>query len=564
MKTLALSFFIVLFWGSLQAHSIEKVNKTESSIIYEASGASIDHKENETSTNHESPDESMLSPGHDNSSLMCIESEVSRLPFTKKEIQKPGFTINDAGIINISQPLGPYCGNVPSITPMVSLKNYSTSVLTSATITYQIDNGSPVDFFWTGSIAPSNAMNVSLPSFVSPIGQYTLTVYTQLPNGSPDENLANDTMSVELFAHSPVNLPDPFLEDFEGIEFDSTIYGIYPRDPDGDGFAFERTEDASGFGNGTASAVFDNFSGDPNGTLDWLFTQVYDFTNVSGAALSFDVAYARYSASYSDTLIVAISEDCSTSFTLLYNKGGSDLATAPDETNMFTPTAIQWRTENIDLSAYDGKAGIQIAFINKSGWGNRLFIDNIEITASILPVEITTFNAMPKEGFVNLNWQTASESNNEGFEVLRSKDTENWEVLGFVAGQGTSNRLQEYEYVDQAPFIGTNYYRLRQIDLDGSSEYFEIVSVDFLQESNDWNLRLVPNPVADGNMTLYYSEIKNIDATFMLFDISGRLLKQEPLFGTESTFEIEGIPPGTYFAKVIFGTEVMTEKVAVW
>ena len=96
--------------------------------------------------------------------------------------------------------------------------------------------------------------------------------------------------------------------------------------------------------------------------------------------LSFDVAYARYNAGYSDTLEVLVSIDCGQSWTSHYYKGGTDLATAADFTpDVFVPEAEEWRSEEIDLSEYLGEKNVLIRFSNINGYGQALYLDNINI-----------------------------------------------------------------------------------------------------------------------------------------------------------------------------------------
>lgn len=125
------------------------------------------------------------------------------------------------------------------------------------------------------------------------------------------------------------------------------------------------------------SAVINNRASDNTGKIDRL-RKVIDLTNFDVAQLTFDVAYARYDASKFDKLkVYAIV--CGGASTLLYDKSGSDLATAPDQTGLFTPTDCnQWRSETINLSAFAGKT-IEIVFEDVGGNGNRLFLDNILI-----------------------------------------------------------------------------------------------------------------------------------------------------------------------------------------
>ena len=125
------------------------------------------------------------------------------------------------------------------------------------------------------------------------------------------------------------------------------------------------------------SAVINNRAVDNTGKTDRL-RRLVDLSNMDVAKLTFDVAYARYDATKFDRLRVwAVS--CDDVQQLLYDKAGSNLATAPDQTALFTPAdCSQWRNETVNLSAYAGKT-VELIFENVGGWGNRLFLDNILI-----------------------------------------------------------------------------------------------------------------------------------------------------------------------------------------
>jgi hypothetical protein len=102
-------------------------------------------------------------------------------------------------------------------------------------------------------------------------------------------------------------------------------------------------------------------------------------TIASNPYLQFDVAYARWGSGYSDTLEVLASTDCGASYQSLYLKGGSDLATSPDNQSYFTPTPTEWRTDSIDLSAFSNEVNLQIAYRNIGRYGNVVYLDNINI-----------------------------------------------------------------------------------------------------------------------------------------------------------------------------------------
>lgn len=125
------------------------------------------------------------------------------------------------------------------------------------------------------------------------------------------------------------------------------------------------------------SAMINNRAANNTGKIDRL-RRFVDLSNMDIANLSFDVAYARYDAAKFDRLrVYAIS--CDGNQQLVYDKAGSNLATAPDQTTLFTPAnCSQWRNESVNLSAFTGKT-IELVFEDVGGWGNRLFLDNILI-----------------------------------------------------------------------------------------------------------------------------------------------------------------------------------------
>jgi len=86
-----------------------------------------------------------------------------------------------------------------------------------------------------------------------------------------------------------------------------------------------------------------------------------------------------------------------------------------------------------------------------------------------LPIELIYFHAYQVGEEVQLKWSTASEINNRGFEILRSENGIDWEALDFVNGVGNSTATNFYQYTDRFPKKGINYYRLKQIDFDGSN-----------------------------------------------------------------------------------------------
>ncbi|OWY23794.1 hypothetical protein C7N43_13435 [Sphingobacteriales bacterium UPWRP_1] len=150
-----------------------------------------------------------------------------------------------------------------------------------------------------------------------------------------------------------------------------------------------------------ASAAMNNFVYNAPGQQDFLNSPLYDLTAVASALLNFDVAYARYDATFFDALQVQISTDCGQNYTTIYNKSGSILATAPDITAAFTPSdCSQWRTETIDLTPYAGNT-VLLRFVAINGFGNTLFLDNINLNSSAPPTGVKIEAKVWLEGAFN-------------------------------------------------------------------------------------------------------------------------------------------------------------------
>jgi hypothetical protein len=101
-----------------------------------------------------------------------------------------------------------------------------------------------------------------------------------------------------------------------------------------------------------------------------------------------------------------------------------------------------------------------------------------------LPVELVSFTGARAGEAVNLKWQTATEINNMGFEIERSQDALFWSKIGFVEGNNTTNSPKYYSFVDKTRAKEKLYYRLKQIDNDGTSEYSNVVEVAEVMPKN--------------------------------------------------------------------------------
>lgn len=181
--------------------------------------------------------------------------------------------------------------------------------------------------------------------------------------------------------------------------------------------------------------------------------------------------------------------------------------------------------------------------------------------AGVLPVKLIDLSAQKRGEMVQLNWRTAFETNNLGFEIQRSRDGQKWEVLHFEAGQGTSSEVQQYTFLDQWPYHGINYYRLRQVDLDGKSELSKVVSEIIWSQRG---LTAFPNPMRQGeDLTLSWSAPLGEKMNVHLYNSSGQLLRLFAVKDGLHVLQIQDLPAGTYTLKLFNDKQQYVQKIII-
>jgi hypothetical protein len=160
-----------------------------------------------------------------------------------------------------------------------------------------------------------------------------------------------------------------------------------------------------------------------------------------------------------------------------------------------------------------------------------------------LPVELTYFRGQSLSETIALNWQTATEENNEGFEIQRSKDGRNWENIGFIAGNGTTFEIQNYEFIDDAPMTSVNYYRLKQMDYDGGFEFSKIVTIAMEQWKNE-AMKIFPNPVQNE------LNVVNGQGQAIIYNMLGQPVREFVINNEQSTINISDLPNGQYILQI--------------
>ncbi|WP_170172741.1 T9SS type A sorting domain-containing protein [Hymenobacter rigui] len=177
------------------------------------------------------------------------------------------------------------------------------------------------------------------------------------------------------------------------------------------------------------------------------------------------------------------------------------------------------------------------------------------IAPSPLPVTLVSFSAKVKGNQVALNWVTASELNNKQFEVQRSRDGRSFETILTREGKGTTNATTAYSEVDKKPLNGLSYYRLKQIDTDGSSSFSSTVAISFL---NSGEVTMYPNPVEDLLTIDLGGSAEGVSA--VITDMTGRVISTQKL-GADSKLNMTSLQTGTYLVTVGEGTAKVTRRI---
>lgn len=274
-----------------------------------------------------------------------------------------------------------------SMAPVANFTANATNICPNMTVQFTDQSSlNPTSWSWSfpgGTPATSTAQNPSV-TYAS-AGTYNVTLTVTNANGNDSE-----VKSSYITVSGTQTLP--LVEGFENATFLPANWVM--EDAGMDNITWERNTSVGGFSASAACAYFDNYSNDVSGLRDEMLTPKYDLSSLSTCTLTFDVAYARYNATYSDTLAALISTDCGTTWTQIYMKGGTTLATRPDlTTGAFVPTSTQWRTETINLNTYAGQGNVLVKFQNRGRYGQMLYLDNINIQGTTATLPNAAFTA---------------------------------------------------------------------------------------------------------------------------------------------------------------------------
>ncbi len=208
-----------------------------------------------------------------------------------------------------------------------------------------------------------------------------------------------------------------------------------------------------------------------------------------------------------------------------------------------------WMTTTISSSNYS--VVIADTFSIFAAQGSGFFKINLPYP---IPVEMTSFSGVSENGLIKLTWTTATETNNLGFEIEWSEDNKHFRNIDFVNGNGTTTSQSSYSYYFEKPVNGKNYFRLKQIDHDGSFEFSNVIEVDFKVVKNFSLNQNYPNPF-NPSTEISFSIPAEGYASVEVFSASGELVNKifegNVRAGIQKmNFNADGLASGTYIYKV--------------
>lgn len=157
---------------------------------------------------------------------------------------------------------------------------------------------------------------------------------------------------------------------------------------------------------------------------------------------------------------------------------------------------------------------------------------------------------------VSLNWETADEVQNKGFEVERSTNAKSFERIGFVEGMSESKDLQRYNFIDSQPLKSTSYYRLKQLDNDGNFSYSRIIAI--VPDTDKLFLTLYPNPTTD---EITVRSDLGIIKEVQIFSTNGTILLSKTAASEAITLSLNNLQSGIYLMNVAIDNYYVTKKI---
>lgn len=310
-----------------------------------------------------------------------IKQNVSLVPYIGKIIfiRIVGITGNDFTSDLAIDDISILETNAPPVINFTT--NIATSCIGNTIQLTDVSDNTPTSWSWSFSPSTVTFVNGTNANSQNPQVQFgaTGTYSVTLVAGN---SFGSNTLTQTNFISIPQAAATPLIEPFTAGIFPPVNWQFVA------GTATSQWSEIDGIigsaGLSTTAMQFDNFNYNDPLAESGISTPTVALLTGNTAFLNFDVAHARYSATYEDGLRVDVSTDCGATYVPTgYLKSGATLATVPDQTTVYTPQAgSDWRNETVDLSAWAGN-DVMLKFVNINGYGNFVFVDNINITQTV-------------------------------------------------------------------------------------------------------------------------------------------------------------------------------------
>ncbi|WP_185816992.1 PA14 domain-containing protein [Hymenobacter metallilatus] len=182
-----------------------------------------------------------------------------------------------------------------------------------------------------------------------------------------------------------------------------------------------------------------------------------------------------------------------------------------------------------------------------------------------LPVTLTRFSATSQNTMVAVFWETAQELNSAYFVVERSANGQLFETAGQVAAAGTTQQQQQYSFIDHTPLSGLSYYRLRQVDTDGSVHFSSVVAVQVVKQGTAARVVLSPNPSKGQLVASLEQEIPEA-ATLEILDMRGQVVhrQQVPAIASQQLpLNLSSVPVGVYIVRLVTAHGILIQRLLI-
>jgi hypothetical protein len=233
---------------------------------------------------------------------------------------------------------------------------------------------------------------------------------------------------------------------------------------------------------------------------------------------------------------------------LFVQSGGNVSATEPA-----SPTLTYSGATGADATTATGNIGI---FLRQGTASNGItaILDEMrvattwEVANPVIPVELIDFKARKAKSAVEVQWSTATELNNKYYSIERSSDAKSFEKIGEISVYGNSQTIRNYTFMDEKPLNSVNYYRLRQVDLDGKETVYKTVSVHF---GKNGATKIYPTVVKD-NINIELNTADNV-SDLTVVNLLGQVVKAQKLQNTEGviSLNVSDLPNGSYILNVV-------------